>query len=67
MIIVMSIPSFIDWNKYKGGIESAISDASGYEVKVNGPVSFRVLPQPALTLSDVSAFDGSDEAFFTAS
>ncbi|TNE35609.1 MAG: AsmA family protein [Alphaproteobacteria bacterium] len=65
MLIVMSIPSFINWNQYKGTIESALSDASGYEVSVSGPVSFAVLPQPALTLTGVEAFAGDETPFLT--
>ncbi|TNE57775.1 MAG: AsmA family protein [Alphaproteobacteria bacterium] len=65
MLIIMSIPSFINWNQYKGTIESALSDASGYEVSVSGPVSFAVLPQPALTLTGVEAFAGNEAPFLT--
>jgi hypothetical protein len=65
LFIVMSIPSFMDWNKYKGSIESALGDATGRTVKIEGPVSFVVLPQPALTMADVSMFADGEEPFLT--
>ncbi len=62
LIIALAIPSFIDWNKYRGAIESAASDMVGRDVKIAGPVNFAILPRPALTLGQVSVPRGDNDS-----
>lgn len=48
------VPSFLDWNKYRGEIESVAEAATGRDVRIEGDVSFAVLPMPSLTAEKVA-------------
>lgn len=52
--LVLVAPNFIDWNKHK---DTLVVHASAYlqrDVVVGGDISFRLLPNPQLSVSDVS-------------
>ena len=42
-------PSFIDWNRYKPEIAARVQEATGRALTVEGGISARLLPSPALT------------------
>lgn len=46
-------PNFIDWNRYKGAIATAVEEATGRKLAIAGNLSLRLLPQPTLTARDV--------------
>ena len=48
------VPSFLDWNKYRGEIESVAEAATGRDVRIEGDVSFAILPMPSLIANKVA-------------
>lgn len=66
--VVLIVPSFLDWNKYKEEIETTASDLSGRTVKINGDISFSLLPVSALSAKEVIVANmegGKAENFLT--
>ena len=47
-------PGLIDWNQYKGDIQTQVRNATGGDIRINGDISITVLPAPALIAEDVS-------------
>lgn len=47
-------PNLIDWNDYKPMVADAFESATGQTVKLDGDLSFKLLPSPALSASNVS-------------
>lgn len=47
-------PSFVDWNKYKGEIESQVEALTGRKLVIAGDISIAILPAPAVIAKDVS-------------
>lgn len=50
---VLIVPSFLDWNQYKQQITAAAREATGRSVAVDGDISLRLLPAPALSVGEV--------------
>ena len=46
-------PSFIDWNSYKGEIVEAARKATGRALSIDGDLSLRLLPAPALSAEGI--------------
>ena len=46
-------PSFVNWNNHKADIIAAVRDATGRELAINGDISLRIIPAPALSVHDV--------------
>lgn len=42
------VPSLVDWSDHRGTVAAALSDATGRPVRIDGDVSLRLLPTPAL-------------------
>ncbi|MFD1625728.1 AsmA family protein [Azospirillum griseum] len=49
---VLTAPSLIDWNAYKGMIAERVAAATGRAVDLRGDVGLTLLPAPALTVRD---------------
>lgn len=49
------VPSFIPWGQYRDRLAAIASEALGTPVRIDGDVSFTLLPQPQLRLAKVSA------------
>ncbi len=49
---VLTAPSLIDWNAYKGMIAERVAAATGRAVDLRGDVGLTLLPSPALTVRD---------------
>ncbi|MBL6934316.1 MAG: AsmA family protein [Alphaproteobacteria bacterium] len=47
------VPSFIDWNEYKGAIASQAKKATGRDVFIGGDLKLSVFPTPALSVRDL--------------
>ena len=47
-------PGFVDWTRYKDRIAALAAQATGRSVTIDGPVSFHLLPSPALSAEDVT-------------
>ena len=55
----VAAPFVIDWNRWRAAVEDRASTAIGKPVKIQGPLSLRFLPAPALR---VGAFQiGADD------
>jgi uncharacterized protein involved in outer membrane biogenesis len=50
---ILIVPSFIDWNGYKGEIAAQAKAATGRELSIGGDIRLAVLPAPALVANDV--------------
>ena len=50
----VAAPQFIDWDKHKPKIQSAISEFTGYEVRFGGKVDLAVLPFPHVVVEKLS-------------
>ncbi|MFQ5347837.1 MAG: AsmA family protein [Rhodothalassiaceae bacterium] len=48
------VPGFIDWTGYRDRIAGLAEGLTGREVRIGGPVSFRLLPSPALSAGAVT-------------
>ena len=61
---VLIVPSFIDWNSYKGQIVAAIRDNTGRGAAIDGDIAFTVLPAPALRVAGlrIENFEGAQAA-----
>ena len=47
-------PSFVDWNSFRGEIESRLSEATGWQAEVSGDIHFVLLPAPRFQLGGLS-------------
>jgi uncharacterized protein involved in outer membrane biogenesis len=47
------LPSFVDWNQYKGDITDQANKATGRRLTIFGDISLAVLPSPTLKVADV--------------
>ena len=63
---VWVVPGLLDWNRYRDGIAALASQRLGRGVRIGGPVSLQLLPQPVLTAADVSVEDAGDGVQFEA-
>ena len=51
-------PSFFSWNDHKAEIIAAFRDATGLQLAINGDISLRIIPTPALSVRDISLAGG---------
>ncbi len=63
--LALVVPSFIDWNNYRQQIRSALTDATGRDVAIEGGISFQLLPSPALSAEAVTiaSMDGVESPY----
>lgn len=47
-------PSFVNWNTYRGQVETLVKNASGRDITIAGDLAFRVLPSPRLSVEGVT-------------
>ncbi|MFP6771709.1 MAG: AsmA family protein [Alphaproteobacteria bacterium] len=52
-------PSFFNWNDHKAEIIAAFHDATGLELAINGNISLKIIPAPALSVQDISLAGGA--------
>lgn len=53
LAVLLVAPSFIDWSKYKAEAQKQIKGFTGYDVALNGDLSFGILPAPHVSIEDV--------------
>jgi hypothetical protein len=58
-------PSVLDWNRYRADVSGLASAALGQAVRIEGPITLRILPQPLLVAGGVKV-DASGGATVTA-
>lgn len=54
LALALVAPGFIDWSGYREDIAAIAEEASGHPVDLAGEIRFRILPSPALGVSDVT-------------
>lgn len=54
MALLLIVPNFIDWNRHKETLAAHATAYMGREVKIGGDITFRLLPNPQLSVADVS-------------
>lgn len=63
LILVMAaafvVPRFYDWNVYRDRVEAIAAEALGTDVAIRGDLSFTLLPQPQMAISDIVVGDES--------
>jgi len=64
--LVLVAPNFIDWNKHKDTLAVHASAYAQRDVKIGGDISFRLLPNPQLSVADVTvaSVDGATQPHF---
>ncbi len=60
------VPPMLDWNRYRGAIASLAASAIGHPVRIDGPVSLSLLPEPVLTASRIGVADEAGHFALTA-
>jgi len=53
-LAVVVVPSFVDWNGYKGDITSRVEQATGRTFTIDGDIRLAVLPKPSVTVHKVA-------------
>src|SRR5215469_1055855 len=53
LLAVWQLPQWLDWTRYRATIGALASATLGQPVSIRGPISLALLPEPALTASDV--------------
>lgn len=61
-----AMPGLLDWNRYRGSIEALATSGVGRPVRIGGPISLHLLPQPILTASGIAVDDIGDGVVLTA-
>ena len=51
------VPPMLDWTRYRGEIVALASATLGRSMRIDGPISLTLLPQPVLTAASVSVDD----------
>ncbi|MEE8371113.1 MAG: AsmA family protein, partial [Sphingomonadales bacterium] len=46
-------PSLVDWNQYKGQVQSAVRSFTGKDVQIGGNLSLRIVPSLQISAADV--------------
>lgn len=60
LIAVLVVPYFVNWSDYKGRFETAATQLTGMDVRVEGDADVRLLPFPSLSFTDVRLGDEAD-------
>ncbi len=55
------VPSFIDWNKYKGPIVTQLEAATGHDYDIQGPIQLAILPFPHVSVDALSVKAPADQ------
>ena len=64
--MLWAVPGLLDWNRYRGSIEALATSGVGRPVRIGGPISLHLLPQPILTASGIAVDDDGDGVVLTA-
>ena len=54
------VPPLLDWNRYRADIAELVSVNLGRDVRIEGPISLQLLPEPILTAGKISVADAQD-------
>ncbi len=59
LLAAWQVPGRLDWNRYRGTIESLASVTLGRPVTIAGPITLSLLPETELTAADVVVAGGT--------
>lgn len=61
LIVIVAVPSFINWNNYKPEISSQVHKLTGRDLVIAGDISVKIFPAPRLVADNVSlsSLDGA--------
>lgn len=68
ILVLLIVPSFIDWSKYQSVAQQKLKEATGYDLTINGSLRIALLPSPHAKVSDVivkKPVQGREDAFLT--
>jgi uncharacterized protein involved in outer membrane biogenesis len=51
--VLVVVPSFVDWNAYRGELSALLGRTAGRQVSIDGDLEMALLPSPHLNASDV--------------
>ncbi len=57
---LFAVPTFIDWNGYRGVFEEQASKVLGRDVRVGGTVNVRLLPAPYVKFEKIRISETSE-------
>ena len=65
---VLILPGLIDWSRYKSEIAAQVENNTGRKLTIDGDLSLKVLPQPAMEVTGVSlsGLEGEETQFVVA-
>lgn len=52
--VLVVLPNLVDWNKFKPQFADGVRAATGQDVTIEGELTFKLLPSPAVTAANVS-------------
>ncbi|MGE0230177.1 MAG: AsmA family protein, partial [Flavobacteriaceae bacterium] len=58
LVTALIAPFFIDWSSYRNSVETRAAEILGRQVRIEGDMELRLLPQPVLRARKVVAGDG---------
>ncbi|MEM1139008.1 MAG: AsmA family protein, partial [Pseudomonadota bacterium] len=56
------VPGYVDWTRYRSIVETAVGDAIGRRVSIDGEIALTVLPKPAFEIGEVTVFPTTEIA-----
>ncbi|MCC7280765.1 MAG: AsmA family protein [Acetobacteraceae bacterium] len=56
------VPPWLDWDRYRQDVAGLASDVLGQQVRIDGAITLRLLPQPLLVAGKVSVLTGGGAA-----
>lgn len=60
LAVAVAIPFFISGNVYRAQVIALVENATGREFRIDGPITFHLLPDLALSAEDVSFANATD-------
>jgi len=63
--VLLIVPSFIDWSKYRTLAQTKVKEATGYDLGINGSLSLAILPAPHASIKGVTVAKGGRDPFLT--
>lgn len=66
IIAALIAPSFIDWNSHRPEVVEAVHKFTGLDISVEGDLSFRLIPSPALSARalKLANIEGGEAEYF---
>lgn len=63
--VLLIVPNFIDWSKYRTLAQTKVKEATGYDLGISGSLSLAILPAPHASIKGVTVAKGGRDPFLT--